>query len=236
MRESGLYKWGQDKSQLVFDEKGKIIEWTFERWLETEHQITDRRGQQLMRGVTFIRKLSAPEANENAKIVRLEKPVLPSSEWQIRPLLTDLSHDGERIHVWAEVANSGEKKITAELVQRKGYSCLPARPWGLNHFAGDVALPAPTWRCCLRQTEHQVSRSRGFRLMDSVGFVRKLTVQNVAQNAELGNIEKPVLPSNERQIRPLLTDLQHRHQAHPSARTSPICLCWQVALFCWFVR
>jgi len=119
MRESGLYKWGQDKSQLVFDEKGKIIEWTFERWLETEHQITDRRGQQLMRGVTFIRKLSAPEANENAKIVRLEKPVLPSNEWQIRPLLTDLQHDGERIHVWAEVANSGEKKITAELVQRE---------------------------------------------------------------------------------------------------------------------
>jgi len=28
----------------------------------------------------------------------------------------------------------------------------------------------------------------------------------------------------------------HRHQVAPSARTSPICLCWQVALFCWFVR
>ena len=72
-----------------------------------------------MRGVTFIRKLSAPEANKNTEIVRLKAPVLPSNEGQIRPLLTDLQHDGERIHVWAEVANSGEKKITAELVQRE---------------------------------------------------------------------------------------------------------------------
>jgi hypothetical protein len=48
-----------------------------------------------------------------------ETPVLPSNERQIRPLMTDLSHDSERLHVWNEVTNSGEKKITAELVQRK---------------------------------------------------------------------------------------------------------------------
>jgi hypothetical protein len=30
-----------------------------------------------------------------------------------------LKHDAERVHVWNEVTNSGEKKITAELVQRK---------------------------------------------------------------------------------------------------------------------
>ena len=119
MRESGLYKWGQDKSQLVFDEKGKIIEWTFERWLETEHQVSRRHGQRLICGVEFIRKLSAPDATQNAEMGRIETPVLPSNERQIRPLLTDLQHDGERLHVWQEVVQAGEKKITAELVQRK---------------------------------------------------------------------------------------------------------------------
>ncbi len=140
---AGLYKFGQGK--LEFDEKGKPIEWTFERWLETEHQVSRSRGFRLIDSVSFVRKLESVNVNENAKIVHIEKPVLPSNERQIRPLLTDLQHDGERIHVWAEVANSGEKKITAELVQRKGYSGLPARPWpGLNQRPGALTLPTPT--------------------------------------------------------------------------------------------
>jgi len=55
---------------------------------------------------------------QNAELGHKEEPVLPSNERQMRPLIEKLKHDGERIHVWAEVANSGEKKITAELVQR----------------------------------------------------------------------------------------------------------------------
>jgi len=100
-------------------EKGKIIEWTFERWLETEHQITDRHGRRLMCGVDFLRKLTETNRTQNAEMGPAETPVLPSNERQIRPLLTDLQHDGERIHVWSEVVQAGEKKITAELVQRK---------------------------------------------------------------------------------------------------------------------
>ena len=110
------------QGKLEFDEKGKLIEWTFEDWLRKEHEMNDRYGQRLMRGVEFIRKLTSPEANKNTEIVRLKAPVLPSNEGQIRPLLTALQHDGERIHVWAEVANSGEKKITAELVQALRHS------------------------------------------------------------------------------------------------------------------
>ena len=53
---------------------------------------------------------------ENEKIAHKETPVLPSNEWQIRPLLTCLEHDGERIYVWNDVVQTGEKKITAELV------------------------------------------------------------------------------------------------------------------------
>ena len=106
------------------------------------------RGYQLLNAVDFLRKIQAPKVNENAKIVYSEQPVLPSNEWQIRPLLRDLQHDGERIHVWAEVANSGEK-ITASLAQRKGYSGLSEGPWpGLEHFAGAVS-PASADKCAM---------------------------------------------------------------------------------------
>jgi len=57
--------------------------------------------------------------HKNTEIVHIEKPVLPSSERQVRPLIDYLKHDGERIHVWQEVVQAGEKKITAELVQRE---------------------------------------------------------------------------------------------------------------------
>jgi hypothetical protein len=92
---------------------------TFEDYLKTRFHFTKVRGYQLLNSVEFILKLTAPKVNGNEKIVYSETPILPSNEWQIRPLLTDLKHDAERVHVWNEVTNSGEKKITAELVQRK---------------------------------------------------------------------------------------------------------------------
>lgn len=113
---------------LKIRESGKYTERaaTFEKYLEARFQLTDRRGQQLMRAIEFILKLTTPEANKNTEFVRLEAPVLPANEGQIRPLLTDLNHDGERIHVWNEVAKAAVKtddkpaeKITAALVQRK---------------------------------------------------------------------------------------------------------------------
>lgn len=117
MRESGLYKYGQGKP--TFDETGKEVLWTFEDWLRIEHQVSRRRGYQLLDSVNFVRKLEHANVNGNDEIVHKKEPVLPSNEWQIRPLLTDLAHDGERIHVWQEVVNSGVKKITADLVQSK---------------------------------------------------------------------------------------------------------------------
>ena len=117
MRESGLYKFGQGK--LEFDEKGKPIEWTFERWLETEHQVSRGHGYRLLESVSCMRKLEAVNVSKNSKIGDIEKPVLPTNEAQMRPLINCLQHDGERIHVWQEVVQAGEKKITAELVQRE---------------------------------------------------------------------------------------------------------------------
>jgi hypothetical protein len=72
-------------------------------------------------------KLGCVSDPQNEKMGIKETPVLPTNERQIRPLLTDLNNDSERLHVWNEVANSGEKKITAELVRCE----VDATPSGL---------------------------------------------------------------------------------------------------------
>jgi len=43
---------------------------------------------------------------------------------------------------------------------------------------------------------------------------------NRTQNAEMGPVENPVLPTSERQIRPLLTDLQHDGERAMGGRPS----------------
>lgn len=148
MRESGLYKYGQGKP--TFDETGKEVEWTFEYWLHIEHQITKMRGYQLLNAVNFLRKLEAAKVNQNDKMVYSETQLLPTNERQIRPLLTDLEHDGERIYVWQEVVNSGEKKITAELVQRKVDEFKAS---GLVVDDVEIKLPSVTDKDLLSDTE-----------------------------------------------------------------------------------
>lgn len=106
---------------LKIRESGKYTERaaTFEKYLEVRWNYERRYGQRLLNGAEFVLKLEHLNAAQNSEMGRIKASVLPSNERQIRPLLTDLNHDGERIHVWNEVANSGEKKITADLVQRK---------------------------------------------------------------------------------------------------------------------
>jgi len=105
-------------------------------------QITDRHGRRLMCGVDFLRKLTETNRTQNAEMGPAETPVLPSNERQIRPLLTDLQHDGERIHVWSEVVQAGEKKITAELVQRKVDEFKASTQTETAQTAGQTAPPA----------------------------------------------------------------------------------------------
>ncbi len=116
IRNSGLYKFGQ--VSLEFDENGKEIVWTFEEYLKREFQITKIHGYRLINAVDFVRKIQASKVTKNTRIGYSDPLVLPANEGQIRPL-NDLQHDGERMHVWDEVVKSGEKKITAELVQRE---------------------------------------------------------------------------------------------------------------------
>lgn len=55
-------------------------------------------------------------------------------------------------------------------------------------------------------------RSRGYQLMKSAEFIQiaeKFIPQNVHQNNKLVDKTEPILPKNERQIRPLLEKLKH---------------------------
>jgi len=94
---------------------------TFEAYLEKRWDIARRTGYQQLAAAEFIQKLehsSKIDSAELCAIAHKNTPVLPANEGQIRPLLTCLNHDGERLKVWADVVQDGEK-ITASLVQRK---------------------------------------------------------------------------------------------------------------------
>ncbi len=106
---------------LKIRQSGKYTERaaTFEEYLKTRWSYDRIYGRRLLNAAEFILKLECSDDAKNAEIGIKTKPVLPKNEAQIRPLLTDLNHDGERIHVWQEVVQAGEKKITAELVQRE---------------------------------------------------------------------------------------------------------------------
>ena len=96
-------------AMLKIRESGKYTERysTFEEYLDKRFHIVRRYGYRMMDSTVFIQKLIANNVAENEKIGHKEEPVLPTNEWQIRPLVEKLKHDGERIHVWQEVVQAG---------------------------------------------------------------------------------------------------------------------------------
>jgi hypothetical protein len=85
---------------------------TFEAYLEKRWDLSARHGQRMIAGVEFVQKLDYCNKNDSEKgdqLVALNPPVLPQNEGQVRPLLTCLNHDGERIKVWADVVQDGER-------------------------------------------------------------------------------------------------------------------------------
>ena len=94
---------------------------TFEEYLEERWGFSRIRGHQLMKSAEFMQiaqKNLTEKVSENGVSGHFSEPILPKNEWQIRPLLEKLKHNGERIKVWCDVVGTGEK-ITAELVQEK---------------------------------------------------------------------------------------------------------------------
>jgi len=94
---------------------------TFEGYLKERWDIAKQTGYQQLAAAEFIQKLEHStkiDSTETSAIADKTATVLPANEGQVRPLLTCLNHDGERLKVWQDVVQDGEK-ITASLVQRK---------------------------------------------------------------------------------------------------------------------
>ena len=97
IRNTGLYKAGIGKVEL--DENGKVIPWTFKRYLEKRWEISEQHGYRILAGAEFLQKISYIDSAKNSPIGEFSSQVLPQNEGQIRPLMTCLNNDGERIKV-----------------------------------------------------------------------------------------------------------------------------------------
>lgn len=106
IQQDKLYKKDHDTFEDYIKEK-----WGFSR-IHGHHLISGAKTFQLLE-----HEIKANFSNEKGKIVNKIEPILPSSEWQIRPLLS-LGTDAERVHVWDTIVGFGEK-ITAKVVKRE---------------------------------------------------------------------------------------------------------------------
>ncbi len=98
---------------------------TFENYITERWQFSRQRGYQLLdaasltQKIEFLQSENLTEKGENCKQI---VDILPANEGQIRPLLTSLKTDSERIAVWKNVvydSQGDEVKITAAYVQNK---------------------------------------------------------------------------------------------------------------------
>jgi len=72
----------------------------------------------LMKSAELMLIMTSKDVAQKDKLGNIENAILPKNERQIRSLLENLNHNGERIKVWGDVVGSKEK-ITAALVQSK---------------------------------------------------------------------------------------------------------------------
>lgn len=94
---------------------------TFEEYLSQRWDISRRRGHHLTVSAEFMQtalKLTNQNVNQNAELVHISEDNLPKNERQIRPLIEQLDHNGERLYVWSKVVESGEKP-SQRLVEEK---------------------------------------------------------------------------------------------------------------------
>jgi len=125
---------------------------TFEGYLKERWDIAKQTGYQQLAAAEFIQKLEHStkiDSTETSAIADKTATVLPANEGQVRPLLTCLNHDGERLKVWQDVVQDGEK-ITASLVQRKVDEFKAS---GLVVEDVEIKLPSVTDKDLLSDTE-----------------------------------------------------------------------------------
>ena len=91
---------------------------TFENYLNERWDYAKASGYQLVGAADFTQKLQL----KTSAIADKKAEVLPENESQVRPLLTGLKTDSERVKVWDEVVEQSKnegRKITAAYVQQK---------------------------------------------------------------------------------------------------------------------
>jgi hypothetical protein len=106
IRDDGLYK----------DEYG-----TFEEYLSKRWDYTKKHGYRLTASAEFMQnalKLTDKKVSQNAELGHFSPADLPKNERQIRPLIEKLDNNGERLHVWSKVVETGEKP-SQRLVEEK---------------------------------------------------------------------------------------------------------------------
>lgn len=105
---------------------------TFESYLEERWGISRRHGHRMTTAAEFMRSAlkiasekpalegdsGAENVTQNAVLGHISQADLPRNERQIRPLIEQLEHNGERLKVWADVVATGEKP-TQRLVEAK---------------------------------------------------------------------------------------------------------------------
>ena len=94
---------------------------TFEKYLKSRWDHERAHGYRLMQSAEFMQiavKNHEDIVSQKDGMGDIGELILPKNERQCRPLINNLKHHGERIEVWAEVVETGEK-ITAELIQTK---------------------------------------------------------------------------------------------------------------------
>ena len=105
---------------------------TFEAYLKERWGIARNTGHQAMKAAEFMRTalnfasekpaLEGVSEDENVRkkavFANISQADLPRNEGQVRPLIEQLEHNGERLKVWADVVATGEKP-TQRLVEAK---------------------------------------------------------------------------------------------------------------------
>ena len=81
------------------------------------------------------------DSDKSGPIGPEKAPVLPANEGQIRPLLTCLNHDGERLKVWAVLAEFekeqiGERTRMALAHKKANGEAYCGAPFGFDAIAG----------------------------------------------------------------------------------------------------
>ena len=197
---------------------------TFEGYLKERWDIAKQTGYQQLAAAEFIQKLEHStkiDSTETSAIADKTATVLPANEGQVRPLLTCLNHDGERLKVWQDVVQDGEK-ITASLVQRKVDEFKAS---GLVVEDVEIKLPSVTDKDLRTEAEkiREAKREKIIASLESVSAIEAKATQGLYDVIVLDppwamqKIERDVRPNQSEFDYPTMSEDELAELAIPAA-------------------